>query len=72
MLIGFTNIMEIGVIRIPLHSIAAIAKSLEVAEFIRTTMISREEVINLKSFFLSRNTTKLAMEFGSLQNLITN
>jgi hypothetical protein len=59
------------VIPIPLHGVAGVAQRLQISQFITATLVPGHYMINLKRFFLSRDTAELTPEFGSFQHLIS-
>ena len=54
--VRFTDNAKIGVVPISLHRITAIAQGLKVAQIVRTTLTTRNDVVDLQGLLLCGNT----------------
>ena len=68
--ISFNYSPEVGVVAVPLRCIARITKRLKIEDVIHSSVVARDNMVYLQSFFSSRNTAQFASELGALQNLI--
>jgi hypothetical protein len=70
MLIGASNRSEVGVITVPLHGIAPVAKCLKIPDLVSAAPVSRGYVVYFQSALVCRYTAKFAMELGALENVV--
>jgi len=70
MAIGFTQRPEVSGVSIPLHRIAAVAKSLQVGFVVAAPMVPRNDMVNFERSISIRYATEFAAEARSSENLV--